>query len=145
MRDPARTWETNNVAYPPLYPFISRMTHALFDLSWPAALVLVANLAWIAALGFLLMIARRLRLDALWVVFLLLVFALYPVSIWLLAGYSDALSLALTFAILHLALGVMEDPSRHRALWLFVLGMQPGGIVLQQNMFELFYQRILQG
>lgn len=124
--DPGRNWDTNNVAYPPLYPVLSRMAQALFSLSWPEALVLVANLASIAALSFVVLIARRLRIDGPWLVFVLLVFALYPGSIWLLAGYSDALSLALAFAILHVALGVLDDPSRRRGVLLLVLGLLLG-------------------
>jgi hypothetical protein len=126
IRDPGRNWDTNNVAYPPLYPFLARMAQALLSLSWPAALVLVANLASIAALSFLVLIAQRLRIDGPWLVVLLLVFALYPGSIWLLAGYSDALSLALAFAILHVALGVLDDPSRRRGVLLLVLGLLLG-------------------
>lgn len=126
MWESGRNWETNNVAYPPLYPFLSRLAQGLFVLPWHEALVLVANLASVVALGFLVMIAWRLHVGWPWLVFLLLVFALYPGSIWLLAGYSDALSLALAFAILHLALGVLDDPSRRRGVLLFVLGLLLG-------------------
>lgn len=126
ISDSGRTWETNNVAYPPLYPWLGRMVHAIPGMSWPAALVLVANLSCIAALTFLVLIARRLQVSGPWLLLLLLVFALYPGSVWLLAGYSDALSLALAFAIVYTALGTLEDPSRQRGLVLFLLGFALG-------------------
>lgn len=126
MSDSGRNWETNNVAYPPLYPFFSSLAQGLFDLSWPTALTLVANAATVAALSLWILIAMRLRVKGPWILLMLLVFALYPGSLWLLTGYSDALSLALAFTILLVALGVLDDPSRRRAVLLFVLGLLLG-------------------
>ncbi len=121
-----RSWEIHNIVYPPLYPWLSRLAHSLFDLTWPQALVLVANLACILALSFLVLIARRLQIRGLWLSLLLLVFALYPGSIWLLAAYSDSLSMALALAILFVAQDVLTSPTRQRGMLLFVLGVLLG-------------------
>ncbi len=121
-----RSWETHNIVYPPLYPWLARAAHGLFDLSWPQALVLVANLACIMTLTLLVLLARRLQISGLWMVFVLLVFALYPGSVWLLAGYSDSLSMALALAILVVAQDVLQAPTLRRGVLLFGLGVLLG-------------------
>ncbi len=121
-----RSWEIHNIVYPPLYPWLARAAHWLFDLSWPQALVLVANIACILTLTLLVLIARRLQIRGLWLLFLLLVFVLYPGSVWLLAGYSDSLSMALALAILFVAQDVLTSPTRQRGVLLLLLGVLLG-------------------
>lgn len=126
MADPGRSWSTNNVAYPPLYPFVSRVVKNAFDMPWEEAMVLVSNLATVVALGLLILIMQRLNIGAIWCTVVLAGFAIFPGSVWLLAAYSDALSLALAFAIIYVALGVREDSSKRRALLLLLLGLLLG-------------------
>lgn len=126
MKDPQRNWQTNNIAYPPLYPLLARLTHSLLDVSWIQAFVLVANAACLTTLTLLLLIARKLGARDVWLLFIVLVFAVFPGSIWLLAGYSDAPSMALAFAIIYTALGCLEKPSTQRAIVLLLLGVLLG-------------------
>ena len=112
----------HDAAFMPLFPFLTRVVHTVSFLPWPVCALLVSNLAFLIGLGFVFRIARDLfdsetAERSIWYL------ALFPGSLFFLAGYTESLFLVLASGSWYFA---------RRRSW-FLAGILGGLLTLTRN------------
>ena len=128
--------QTQTVVFYPLYPMLSRITAAVLRIEIHDALLLVANLAAVAAILMLFKLVRE-RFDDRTAYTTVAMISFFPASIFLSAGYTEPLALLLMVCFFH-ALGRQHFLAAAALAGLAVLTRSSGIVLCPVLLWELW-------